>query len=118
MSEKRSRGKIIRHTILLASLCSSLYFAPELVERLRGGPSATDMLLTQYLPAEAKARLDEIEANGGLLTTDKGLDVPQCFVEVRPGGSEEAENAPTGKKVHTAGNRSSAGGARTVRGGS
>jgi hypothetical protein len=110
---------MIRMTVLLASLCSSLYFAPALIEKLRGGQGATDMLMTQYLPAEAKARLEEIEASGGLVVTDKGVEVPQCLVEVKPqdGAAPPRKETPR-KKVHTAGGKTSKSGARTVRGGS
>ncbi|MFG0251901.1 MAG: hypothetical protein ACF8NJ_03400 [Phycisphaerales bacterium JB038] len=118
MSESRSKGKMIRMVVLLGSLCSSLYFAPSVVEKLRGGSSATDMLLTQYLPAEAKARLDELEATGGVITTDKGVEVPECFIEVTPGQASQGDDATKKKKIHRAGGSSSSTGARVVRGGS
>ncbi len=111
---------MIRMVVLLGSLCSSLYYAPALVEKLRGGPSATDMLLTQYLPAEAKARLEELEATGGVLTTDKGIEVPECFVEVsQQGQTPPATDSKPKKKIHRAGgSSSSSSGARVVKGGS
>jgi hypothetical protein len=110
---------MIRMVVLLGSLCSSMYYAPTLVEKLRGGPSATDMLLTQYLPAEAKARLEELEATGGVLTTDKGFEVPECFVEVSQAQTPPAQDSKPKKKIHRAGGSSSSStGARVVKGGS
>jgi hypothetical protein len=107
MSDRRARSKLIRHVVVLACVCSSLYYVPTLLDKLKPGQSPTETLLTQYLPAEVKARLEQIEASGGSVTTDRGLEVPQYHIEVRRRSAPDADQHQPEQDGHTAGDDAS-----------